>query len=49
MRIRTYDCGYALAIMFGTNPDTAQVFTFRFPFPLTLKSWKYLWKHRHAN
>ena len=40
-RIITYDCGYAVALLAGKK-----LFRFRLPFPLTLHSWKYLWKNR---
>lgn len=48
MMLRTFDCGYGLALVLGRDASTARVFRWHFPFPLTLKSWKYLWRHHHA-
>lgn len=43
MKVRILDCGYLLCIVIGQKAETARVVTIRFPFPLTLKSWKYLY------
>lgn len=44
--LRTYDCGYGLVLVIGRTPATAFVRRWHSPFPLTLKSWRYLLRNR---
>lgn len=44
--LRTFDCGYCVALVVGKSAETAFVRRWRSPVPLTLKSWRYLLKNR---
>lgn len=40
MKLRTYDCGYGLALLVGPQPS--KCYRVHLPFPVTFKSWKFL-------